>query len=345
MNTQIYEEASDWIVKNREGDLDAQEKRRFDTWLRESPQHVRAYLEISSIWEDVSSLDPSLNVGAEELIARARAAENVVQYPHLPAPGNSPSLLRRSGPWYALAASVSLLALGAWIYSQRNTYSTDVGEQRSIALNDGSTIELNSRSRIRVRFSAAERDVDLLHGQALFHVAKNPARAFVVHSDSTRVRAVGTQFDVYKKPSGTVVTVVEGRVAVISEPETPRGTDLRSTEERQSAQPVPVLLSAGEQLMVTQAAVTSPKRANVAAATAWTRRSLVFESSPLTEVAEEFNRYNTRQLVIENPPQLADFHVSGVFSSVEPVLLLRFLRTQPEIVVDETDKEIRISKK
>jgi len=160
-----------------------------------------------------------------------------------------------------------------------------------------------------------------------------------------RVRAVGTQFDVYKKPAETIVTGIEGRVTVIPQRQPPEVTGSRATEERESPQPVPVLLSAGEQLMVTQAAVTSPKRANVAAATAWTRRSLVFESSPLTEVAQEFNRYNTRQLVIENPPELADFHVSGVFSSVEPVLLLRFLRTQPEIVVDETDKEIRISKK
>jgi transmembrane sensor len=345
LNTQIYQEASDWVVKNREGDLDAQETRRFDTWLRESPQHVRAYLEISSIWEDVSSLDPSWNVGAEELIAGARAKENVLQYPDPPAPGAAPSLVTRRGAWYALAALVSFLALGAWFYSQRNTFSTDVGEQRSIVLNDGSTIELNSRSRVRVRFSAAERDVDLLHGQALFHVAKNPARAFVVHSDSTRVRAVGTQFDVYQKPAGTVVTVLEGRVAVIPARAPPRDNGSRSTEERGSPPPVPVLLSAGEQLMVTQTAITAPKRANVAAATAWTRRSLVFDSSPLTEVAEEFNRYNTRQLVIENPPQLADFHVSGVFSSVEPVLLVRFLRTQPEIVVEETDAEIRISKK
>jgi len=70
----------------------------------------------------------------------------------------------------------------------------------------------------------------------------------------------------------------------------------------------------------------------------------VFDSSPLAEVAEEFNRYNTRQLVIENP-QLADFHVSGVFSSVDPTLLLRFLRTQPDLVVEETDREIRISRK
>jgi transmembrane sensor len=105
-----------------------------------------------------------------------------------------------------------------------------------------------------------------------------------------------------------------------------------------------VFLDAGEQVMVTPKHVTAQKHANVAAATAWTQRNLVFDSAPLTDVAEEFNRYNARQLVIDTP-QLADFHVSGVFSSVDPALLLKFLRTQPELVLQETDREIRISKK
>jgi transmembrane sensor len=392
MNSQIYEEASDWIVKNRESDLDAREKKRFDAWLRESPQHLRAYLEMSAVWEDVASIDPSLNASADELIARARAEDNIV-------PLESPSPLRtwelgetsrrkRTTPalgklrfYYTLAASVLLTLGGIWIYGQRNTYSTAIGEQRSIVLNDGSTIELNSRSRVRVRFSDAERDVDLIEGQALFRVAKNPIRPFIVSADGTHVRAVGTQFDVYRRASSTVVTVVEGKVAVFGEPHPPSlstnaekgGAGVPSSFRNQNASTLrlqvtgegrgtrsgngeallapgdsangAIFLAAGEQVTVTPAtAAPSPKRANVAAATAWTQRSLVFDSSPLTEVAEEFNRYNTRQLVIKDP-ELADIHVSGVFSSVDPALLLRFLRTQPELAVEETDREIRISKK
>jgi transmembrane sensor len=391
MNTQIYEEASDWLVKNREGDLDTRDKKRFDAWLRESPQHLRAYLEMSAVWEDVSSIDPTLNASAEELIARARAEGNIV---HLECPSpfrtREPSeitprkrttpTLRRIGLFFALAASALLTLAGTWLYGQRNTYSTGVGEQRSIVLNDGSTIELNSRSRVRVRFSAAERNVDLIEGQALFRVEKNPLRPFIVSVDGTHVRAVGTQFDVYRKVSGTIVTVVEGKVAVFGEPH-PRslasqaqkgGAAVASSSRNQNASTLArqvtedgkglrsgksealapgdrangaIFLVAGEQVTVTPTtAAASPKRANVAAATAWTQRSLVFDSSPLTEVADEFNRYNTRQLVIKDQ-ELAGIHVSGVFSSVDPALLLRFLRTQPELAVEETDKEIRISKK
>jgi transmembrane sensor len=391
MNTQIYEEASDWIVKNREGHLDAREKRRFDAWLRESPQNLRAYLEMSAIWEDVASIDPGLNASAQELIARAREEENII-------PLESPSALRTPGPpetrrkgkipalgrnslYYGLAASFLLTFTCIWLYGQRNTYSTGVGEQRSIVLDDDSTVELNSRSRVRVRFSDAERDIDLIEGQALFHVAKNPRRPFVVSADGTHIRAVGTQFDVYQKSSGTVVTVVEGKVAVFGEPhpgslashavkgdaaipfssQNPNASTLplQITGERRAPRSESgealapddsangaIFLAAGEQVTVTHASTltSSPKKANVAAATAWTRRSLVFDSAPLTEVAQEFNRYNTRPLVIVGP-QLAEFRVSGVFSSLEPSLLLRFLRAQPELAVETTEREIRISKK
>jgi transmembrane sensor len=107
-----------------------------------------------------------------------------------------------------------------------------------------------------------------------------------------------------------------------------------------------IFIGAGEQAVVTfgPTGTISSRPANIAAATAWTHRSLVFDSSPLTEVAEEFNRYNARPIVIMGT-QLAEFHVSGVFSSVEPSLFLRFLRAQPELVVVETGKEVRISKK
>jgi transmembrane sensor len=389
MNNQIYEEATDWMVTNRQGELDDADKKQFDAWLRKSPQHLVAYLEMSSVWEDVASIDPHLNAGADELIARARADGNVVHLesqsgarkPHV-SPSKSPRSKRwapsKVGLYSALAASVLLAIAGTWFLGQRNLYSTGVGEQRSIVLSDGSTVELNSRTRLRVRFSDAERDIDLLAGQALFEVAKNVQRPFVVTTDGAHVRAVGTQFDVYRKSSGTVVTVVEGKVAVYDETRSGSSAPLEnntdpnvssSTLNPNASAPIPaerrssqrqagesmaagtsgsatIFIGAGEQAVVTfgPTGTISSRPANIAAATAWTHRSLVFDSSPLTEVAEEFNRYNARPIVIMGT-QLAEFHVSGVFSSVEPSLFLRFLRAQPELVVVETGKEVRISKK
>jgi transmembrane sensor len=269
-------------------------------------------------------------------------------------------------------------------------YVTRIGEQKLIHLADGSTLELNSRSRVRVHFSDAERDVDLLEGQALFRVAKDHARPFIVRSDATLVRAVGTQFDVYRKVSGTTVTVVEGRVAILPAglsretslqvtPEPIRSPGVTSTpsssaphsshssqglgaalttsgphtQQASNADLFPgsadaegehaIFLSAGEQVTVTAAAPPQPTPANVAAATAWTQHRLVFNGTPLTDVAQEFNRYNIRQLAVSNV-ELEQFHVSGVFSSTDPTSLLRFLRAQRGIRVVETDMEIRISK-
>lgn len=96
----------------------------------------------------------------------------------------------------AAAFVVALVSVSAWLYAERNTYGTGIGEQRSITLSDGSIIELNAHSKVRVAFHDRERDLELLEGQALFRVAKNRNRPFVVHAGGTSVRAVGTQFDV-----------------------------------------------------------------------------------------------------------------------------------------------------
>ena len=218
--------------------------------------------------------------------------------------------------------------------SERDTYSTDIGEQRSFALTDGSTIQLNSRSRVRVRYTDAERRIDLLEGQALFQVAKNAQRPFVVHVNDTQVRAVGTQFDVYRRHSGTVVTVIEGRVAVAGS---------AASGQAPSVEVPDIFLTAGEQLTVSREIATKPLAVNPKTATAWTQRQLIFDNASLSEVAEEFNRYSTRPLVM-GAGDFADFHVSGAYSSTNPDSLLRFLRAQPGIRLIESDTEIRITR-
>jgi transmembrane sensor len=234
-------------------------------------------------------------------------------------------------------------------------------------LSDGSTVALNSRSGIKIRFSKHERTVELIQGQALFHVAKDSARPFTVSADGTRVRAVGTQFDVYRKYSGTVITVVEGRVAVLAhvapaaatvELQSPPVASDEVARRPSGAVSSPDLIGpareplsgrdtlflvAGEQLIVTAKAYQKTDHPNIAGATAWTQR-LVFDSASLSDVAAEFNRYNTRRLVIEDP-NLYDFHISGVFSSADPDALIRFLRERPGVRVTETESEIRIAKK
>jgi transmembrane sensor len=219
------------------------------------------------------------------------------------------------------------VAIGIGFTVQRGVYATDIGEQRSVTLQDGSVIDLNARSRIRVRYTDGTRRIDLIEGQALFHVAKDSTRPFIVTSGSTHVRAVGTQFDVNRKSAGIIVTVVEGRVAVLAPSALPSEAG--------------TLVAAGEQLNVTATSARKTERPDISAATAWTQHRLVFNSAALSDVVEEFNRYNTRQLVID-APELESFGVVGVFSSTDPSALLRFLNAQPGVRVEERGDRIHI---
>jgi len=232
-----------------------------------------------------------------------------------------------------------------WMYS-RQTYSTDLGEQRSISLADGSTVDLNSQSRVRVRFDKSLRAIELLRGEALFHVAKDSARPFIVRSADATVRAVGTVFDVYQKRGAAVVTVVEGVVVVERQPingsENSSAPDALRPEQATQSQPPRVRLGAGKQAIIKSGAGVEATPASAAAAIAWTQRQLIFEFTPLAEVAEQFNRYNARQLVIEGP-LLREFKVSAIFRSTEPGSLVRFVQSMPGVRVTETEDKIVLS--
>jgi ferric-dicitrate binding protein FerR (iron transport regulator) len=214
MNTQIYEEACAWFVESRAGDLDDTGRREFDRWLRKSPEHLSAYLEIAAIWNEGPSLDPQSKWTADLLIELAREStdDNVIAL----VPGGLPmanpvsaeDLSSVSGPaqgvvpverprslpsstnarewfrrWRRVAIAASILAIigGALAMLELSApvYTTALGEQRSIQFEDGSTVELNSRSKIRVKYSKQERDVELIEGHALFHVAHDTGRPFI----------------------------------------------------------------------------------------------------------------------------------------------------------------------
>lgn len=380
-NQQTLDEAAEWFVDFRDGGANAAAQIQFNRWLCRSPDHVKAYLEIAALWSDVPNLANKDEIDVQALIAYALEEDNVVP---LGAPGGptpreeanslsqpeapKPALqdvtpLRRlrshfttrPSRWVAALLIACVGAAGmAWVELQRGLYSTDIGEQRSITLDDGSTIELNAKSRIRVRFTDQARDVDLMQGQALFHVAKDNARPFVVRSGEARVRAVGTEFDVYRRKSGTTVSVVEGQVAVslndvsTGSPVSPEplgtGAARNPPSSNAAAWGPRLLVSAGEQAVVTAQSAARLKPADVAIATAWTQRQIIFQGTPLSDVVEEFNRYNRKQMVIDDEA-LRPIRVSGVFSSTEPASLLRFLREQVHLAVTESDGTLEISRK
>jgi transmembrane sensor len=343
VDSKIIDEAAAWFVRLRCGKATATVHRGFMAWLRISPEHVRAYLGIVTLWANLPDIHSTPDLDTRALIARARVENNVVPLTGIPSIARATQIrasfkIRVSLPRPVLiAACVGLLTLAAglfyWIQALGGlTYETALGERSAVELADGSAIQLDSHSRIRVRFSAKQRTVDLREGQALFSIANDPLRPFVVQSGTTRVRALGTRFDVYRNKAGTVVTVVEGRVTLYEDTLLP----FISSHQRL----VPELLSAGEQVTVARHVAGHPARADLAAVTSWTQGKLEFKSAPLSVVIDEFNRHNIRQLV--RVGRVEDIPITAVFSATDLDTLCEFLKHQPELNVTTTQDEIVI---
>jgi transmembrane sensor len=181
--------------------------------------------------------------------------------------------------------------------------TTNVGETRAITLEDGSRVVLDTSSRARIAFTATTRKVELLEGQAHFEVAKEARRPFSVHTKSAEVVAVGTTFDVAALPALTTVTLIEGRVSVLTV------GSVASAESRIEA------LEPGQQLgIANDGQLLDRKAVKIESVTAWQRGTIVLDDMPLPEALAAMNRYSTTRIVILGP-QLQSRRISGVFRS------------------------------
>ncbi|MEH3036235.1 MAG: FecR domain-containing protein [Sphingomonas adhaesiva] len=255
--------------------------------------------------------------------------------PALPQVEKPPAATRR---WTAYAAAAAIVASvggasGWWLSHSAallpaTEYAAGHAERRVIHLADGSTVTLAADSRVAVRLSAGRRDLRLLQGEALFEVAHDRQRPFVVATAHGEVRAVGTAFDVTLRQEDASVAVVEGVVEIA----------LPSTGGK-SAEPIVKMASKGEQVAFGTATragqsigfISQSAAADPASITAWTRGKLVFRGEPLAQVVETINRYATDQLRITDPRQAAT-PVYGVVDQGD-VGAIRDLIDNPDAVV------------
>jgi transmembrane sensor len=322
----IREAAAEWIVRLNGGDGSGVEQGEFIAWLRRSPEHVREYLRAEKAWLDMGGAALADSTPVSELLREGNA--NVVplgrpRVPrHAPEAEKVPSSRSRRTAVAGVAAAVLVIAAGlaVWLGSRLGTelYATGVGEQRQIVLADGSAVELNTHSRVRVRMTDSSRDLQLLDGEAFFTVAHDTARPFRVMSGSVVVRALGTQFNVYREADRTHVTVIEGRVSV--------------TNDERGGEVKPLELRAGDAAEAAGNAALEAIPGNAAKATAWRERRLVFENTTLADAIAQFNRYNAQQLVIEDPV-LAGQRIDGVFNADKPQALMNFLTRRGDVEV------------
>jgi transmembrane sensor len=198
------------------------------------------------------------------------------------------------------------------LYRQREGtgFQTAVGEQAAIALPDGSSFDLNTNSRVRVDYSKRTRVVLLERGEAYFKVAHDTQRPFWVHAGNSWVRAVGTAFNVYLRPSGAEVTVSEGTVKVVSAA-SDEGPPNLTAEAKTAAS-----ATAGQQVDVRGRAevIHELDPSQISRLLAWRKSSLYFQDQPLGDVVNELMRYTTLKIEISDE-SLRNLPVGGTFQT------------------------------
>lgn len=344
VDRRVAAEAAEWFAIMQDSQVSARDRARFFEWLGESSRHVQEYLAVSTLWRSMDSVEAA-ELAADELVALARdsgSTSNVIELPgragavegrgraHVPAGSTFDEAASRHSRWMwlraaAIVAGVAVLLGGwfgadRWMYGAR--YSTGIGEQTSFTLADGSIVRLNTQSAVRVRLTDEARQVTLTAGEAMFQVAKDPQRPFRVRAGDTTVEALGTVFNVYRAKQETTVTVLEGRVRVVSEPNATGSEPETATAE----EPVRVVeLAPRQRVRVSKLGVIAQEReVSPDEASAWLERRLAFHVEPLGKVIEEFNRYNEQRLQVIDP-ELAQMEISGNFNANDPQSLVQFL--------------------
>lgn len=326
----LAQRASEWleILKNA-GEF---ERAAFVDWLCESRLHVQEFLEIVAVDRELHRIDPNRSEDIDALLAQI--APGVVMLNRSPPPARSrrtmQSTSRKWTKWAMMVAALAILAilpLQPYFFESRE-FSTVVGEQRTIELQDASLVQLNADSQIKVQLTKTERTIQLLHGEAMFKVAHDPQRPFRVQARAGSIQAVGTQFNVYDQPDGTRVSVLEGRVAVTAGASS--RFSLPSREKENS-----VLLGAGEEALITLGgAIQQNHHANVDRAVAWRERRLIFDNAALEDMVREFNRYNgSLKIELQGVPR-GSHHYEGIFDADDPESLANLLSRETDLTVE-----------
>jgi Fe2+-dicitrate sensor, membrane component len=331
----VSEEAAMWLHRLQEQDR-PQVRAEFSQWVRKGATHLEEFLFAQAIWKEMDHID----AGMRKRLWPADAADSVVAFPERENSRPEPKTRVKRPRWIlSAAAGLAMLAIGCALfvfYFRSNVFVTAVGEQKSVKLADGSIMHLNTNSRAEVSMMDRERVIRLTAGEALFSVEHDARRAFYVLTDSARIRALGTQFNVYRNSSTeTRVAVVDG-VVQVSLIQRRGSAALPATQT-----PMPVQLKAGDEAEIARGHVVKTPASSIQRAVSWRTRRLEFPGNPVGEIADEFNRYNSRPIRIEGDGIKAR-RMSGIFDADDPSPLIRYLERDPKIEVVRGANEILI---
>jgi transmembrane sensor len=338
----VRAQAAAWVARlhgpNRTEEVEAGLRR----WLAEAPEHAAAFELLTDTWEKSARL-------------RRRPMERVASWQ---AVGFRLSFSRAALATMAVAA---LAVLGTIFYLHSDAVVTAVGEQRTLTLEDGTRVYLNTDSRAVVHYGKQLRRVELEKGEALFEVAKRPDWPFIVTAGDRQVRALGTAFIVRRDNQNVAVTLMEGKVTVSPVTRTPSGAlegqgdvapqrkrslettsaqTLKPQKTSESDSDAVFTLSPGQRLTFASSEPPKFDRPPLERVTAWQRGQVAFDDTPLVDAAAEMNRYSTVRVVVEDPSAAA-IRVSGIFRAGDSANFAQAVaRTYRLQVRDQADEVI-----
>lgn len=300
-------QASEWLVLLESGDANDEDRARFEAWLAADAQHRAAYAAVNETWARLTAMRGRVRaIGSLESGSDAA----MQQLGRVVRPKRQP---RRSA-WAAAAAILAAAVLGGIVLLPGDSpvlLETEIGERRTVSLADGSSVELNTDTELRVEFTDERRRIALVRGEAFFEVAGDAARPFVVTAGQRAIRAVGTGFAVRLRSADRVsVTVTEGIVEV-------RHSNSASGAEGRAGNVVETpVLRRGQRAEYdresTRVEVVAP--AELERSQAWRRGLLVFEDASLAEVVDEVNRYTETKIVFGDPA-IGALRLGGTFKA------------------------------
>jgi transmembrane sensor len=299
LNT-IDDEASIWLVRLDNGNLSDQSRKELKTWLSADKRHSVALKAMADVWDDMDEI--------LMIIDNKDSSVKVSIWPILQ-PIVKPVML---------AASISFIALLLWVGMpndvQKSSYATLIGQQMDATFDDGSIIHLNTNTHIETEFSDNKRIIKLVKGEALFEVAHDPNRPFIVYAGDRLVQAIGTKFVVHLKSEDIQVTVTDGKVKMSKVALNTTLTDINDLTNT-AIQQDDVYIIKGEKVVVTQdkaPTLTHIKADNMVRELSWLNGKLIFVNEALSDVIEEINRYVEIEIVLDDST-LHDIPISGRF--------------------------------
>ena len=315
---EVNRQAAEWALKLDAGPLALTEQSALEHWLDSDVRHPGALGRVIATLARVDRLGaigtgslPGLMVEEPSVWTRRR-------------------LVIGSGAAAGLAAA-TVAGIVQWHDQAPEEFITKIGETCTVNLSDGSTITLNTDTKLTVAFTKEARNIRLVRGEAMFHVAKDKARPFVVAAADTMVRAVGTAVNVRLLPQRPIQILVQEGVVEVTQRNMPERTRVRA--------------GAGTKASVSEGTAIAARlvgATQVARDLAWQHGQLEFNNETLAAAAEEFARYSGTKIAVD--PAVADRTITGSFAAKDPVGFARATAAILELRFRVEENQVRISR-